>query len=185
MTLQTERLLLRPWREADAPALFQYAKHPDVGPIAGWPVHTSVENSREIIRDVLSAEQTYAVVLRQSNEPIGSAGFLFGENSNLPDILPDEAEIGYWLGVPHWGRGLIPEAVRELLRYGFEVLGLSRIWCASFEGNVKSERVQQKCGFRYHHTLENQDCPLIHAVRTERVSCITKSEWLAEHAQSI
>ena len=61
MELTTERLLLRTWKETDAESLYEYAKDPEVGPIAGWPVHTSVENSREIIRGVLSAEETYAV----------------------------------------------------------------------------------------------------------------------------
>ena len=75
--LETERLLLRPWEEADAEALFRYAQDPAIGPIAGWPPHTSVENSREIIRDVLSAPETYAVVLKESGEPIGSVGLLF------------------------------------------------------------------------------------------------------------
>lgn len=63
MILETNRLILRPWEESDAESLFKYASHPDVGPIAGWAVHTSVENSLEIIRSVLSAPETYAVVL--------------------------------------------------------------------------------------------------------------------------
>ena len=62
MMLETERLILRPWEESDAEDLFRYASDPEVGPIAGWPVHTSVENSREIIREVLSAPETYAVI---------------------------------------------------------------------------------------------------------------------------
>lgn len=59
MELITERLILRPWKETDAESLYKYAKDPAVGPIAGWPVHTSVENSLEIIRNVLSADETY------------------------------------------------------------------------------------------------------------------------------
>lgn len=74
MILETNRLILRPWEESDAENLFQYASHPDVGPIAGWAVHTSVENSREIIRSVLSAPETYAVVLKESRQPVGSIG---------------------------------------------------------------------------------------------------------------
>ena len=58
MELQTERLLLRPWYDSDAEDLYEYAKDQRVGPIAGWPAHTSVENSREIIRDVLSAPES-------------------------------------------------------------------------------------------------------------------------------
>ena len=63
MTFETNRIVLRPWAESDAEDLYRYARDPRVGPAAGWPVHTSVENSREIIRDVLSAEETYAVVV--------------------------------------------------------------------------------------------------------------------------
>ena len=64
MELQTKRLILRPWQESDAESLYKYASNPNIGPIAGWPPHTSVENSREIIKVVLFAPETYAVVLR-------------------------------------------------------------------------------------------------------------------------
>lgn len=59
--LETERLILRPWLEDDAGELYKYASDPDVGPAAGWPPHTSVDNSRDIISTVLSASETYAV----------------------------------------------------------------------------------------------------------------------------
>ena len=72
MILETERIVLRPWQEFDAEDLYKYASHPDVGPIAGWPVHTSVENSREIIKGVLSAPETYAVVLRKQDSRLGA-----------------------------------------------------------------------------------------------------------------
>ena len=75
MILETERLILRPWCDYDAPDLYIYASDPDVGPPAGWPPHTSVENSLEIIRTVLSAPETYAVCLKESGKPIGSIGF--------------------------------------------------------------------------------------------------------------
>ena len=70
MILQTERLFLRPWEDSDAEELYKYAKDPRVGPIAGWPVHTSVENSLEIIRGVLSEPETYAVVLKETGLPM-------------------------------------------------------------------------------------------------------------------
>ena len=66
MKFITERLILRPWQESDAESCYEYAKDPQVGPSAGWPVHTSVENSRETIKNVLSADGTYAVVLKAS-----------------------------------------------------------------------------------------------------------------------
>ena len=171
MILYTERLILRPWEESDAESLYEYAKNPEVGPIAGWPVHTSVENSREIIRDVLSAEETYAVCLREDNKAIGSVGLMIGEHSNL-DLPEEEGEIGYWIGVPFWGRGLIPEAVRELIRRGFEDLKLKRLWCGYFDGNIKSRRVQEKCGFVYHHTNKDIYWKLMDDIRTEHITCL-------------
>lgn len=154
MILETERLILRPWEETDAEECYKYAKDPQVGPIAGWPVHTSVDNSREIIKTVLSAPETYAVVLKTTGLPVGSIGLMLGKASNIG--LPDtEGEIGYWIGVPYWGQGLIPEAVRELMKYGFEELKIEKMWCGYFDGNEKSKRVQEKCGFRYHHTKKH------------------------------
>lgn len=139
MQLKTQRLILRPWKESDAEDLYKYASNPHVGPIAGWPPHTSVDNSREIIRSVLSKNEIYAVCLKEDNKAIGSIGLTFGNAStlNLPDT---QGEIGYWIGVPFWGQGLIPEAVKELLRHGFEDLKLEKIWCGYFDGNIKSKR---------------------------------------------
>ncbi len=175
MELKTERLIMRPWKESDAENLYEYAKDPNVGPIAGWPVHTSVENSREIIRDVLSAEETYAVCLKEDGKAIGSIGLMVGAASNL-NIPDTEGEIGYWIGVPFWGRGLIPEVVNELLRHGFEDLKLDKIWCGYFEGNTKSKRVQEKCGFVYHHTNKDIEWKLMGDVRTEHITCMKRGD---------
>ena len=113
MIFETKRLILRPWELSDAESLYRYARDPKVGPIAGWPVHTSVENSRDIIKNVLSAPETYATVLKETNEPVGSVGLMIGDKSNIK--LPDtECEVGYWLGVPYWGQGLIPEGFAVL-----------------------------------------------------------------------
>jgi RimJ/RimL family protein N-acetyltransferase len=176
MIIETDRLILRPWEESDASALYQYAKDPSVGPIAGWPVHTDVENSREIIKGVLSEPETYAVVLKESGCPIGSIGLMIGEKSNF-SIAENEGEIGYWIGVPYWGQGLIPEATEELLRYGFEELGLKAIWSGYFDGNEKSKRVQEKCGFEFHHTEKDKPWPLMNDIRTEHITRITKEQW--------
>ncbi len=178
MNLQTERLILRPWVEADAPELFRYASDPRVGPAAGWPPHTSVENSREIIRSVLSGPETYAVVLRETGLPVGSAGIMrAGEGSHV-GMGATEAELGYWIGAPYWGRGLIPEAVRELQRRCFEDLGCTALWCGYYDGNEKSHRVQQKCGFTDHHTVADAPCPL-GDVRTEHFTRLTLEDWRA------
>ena len=83
MILETERLILRPWKETDAQDLYFYASSPEVGPKAGWPVHTSVENSRDIIRNVLSAPETYAVIPKDSGHAVGSIGLMIGNMMSL------------------------------------------------------------------------------------------------------
>ena len=97
MILQTERLILRPWEETDAEECYRYAKDSRVGPAAGWPVHTSVENSRQIFRDVLMKPETYTIVLRETGLPVGSIGL---HHNDLAE-RDDEAELGYWIGVPY------------------------------------------------------------------------------------
>lgn len=176
MEFRTERLILRPWKESDAESLYEYAKDPKVGPIAGWPVHTSVENSLDIIRNVLSAPETYAVCLKEDNRAIGSVGLIPPMQSHTK-ASEDEIEIGYWVGVPFWGKGYIPEAVRRLQKHAFEDLGCSAMWCGYYDGNEKSKRCQEKCGFVYHHTEENKPCALMGDVRTEHFTKLTKEQW--------
>lgn len=176
MEFKTERLLLRPWKETDAESLYEYAKDPEVGPIAGWPVHTSVGNSLDIIKNVLSAPGTYAVCLKEDNRAIGSIGLMAPAQSHL-SIREDEIEVGYWIGVPFWGNGYIPEAVSRIQQYVFEELECSAMWCGYYDGNEKSKRCQEKCGFTYHHTEENKPCVLMGDTRTEHFTRITKEQW--------
>lgn len=158
--IETERLILRPWREADAEALYKYASDPDVGPVAGWPAHTSIENSLEIIRTVFDAPETYAIVLKETGEPVGCCGIMFGISMQASDKKQQEAEIGYWIGKPFWGQGLVPESVRAILARCFHELDLKAVWCTYYEGNTKSKRVCEKCGFKHHHTVHDVISPL-------------------------
>ena len=159
MILVTERLILRPWTPEDAENLYTYACDPLVGPPAGWPPHTSAENSRQIIQTVLSRPETYAICLKDGRA-IGSIGLHLNGSTDMTD-RDDECELGYWIGRPFWGQGLVPEAARELLRHAFEDLGMGAVWCGYYEGNEKSKRVQQKLGFQYRYTTEGLDVKLL------------------------
>ena len=176
MELNTERLLLRPWHESDAEELFKYAKNPEVGPIAGWPPHQSVEESLEIIRSVFSAPETYAIVLKETGLPIGCIGLKTGEATDMTE-RDDECELGYWLGVPYWNKGLMTEAAKEIIRHAFEDCGMTKIWVGYYDGNNRSRRVQEKCGFIYQWTTDNVDVPLMHETRKGHVGCLTKSSF--------
>ena len=176
MRLETERLILRPFKDTDAQSLYEYAKDERVGPSAGWLPHTGVENSREIIRTILSAPETYAVCLKEDDRAIGSIGLMIGKQSNLK--LPEtDGEIGYWIGMPFWGRGLIPEAVREMIRHAFLDLNLKTLWCGYFDGNERSRRVQEKCGFVYDHTNEDVYWKPLDRTLTERVTRLGREAW--------
>ena len=176
MILETERLILRPFKETDAADLYHYAKDANVGPIAGWPPHTSVEQSREIINTIFAQAGVFAIALKEDNIAIGMIGLILGKSSNFP-ITEAEGEISYWIGVPFWGRGLMPEAIRAVVRHGFEDLRLVNIWSGYYEGNAKSQIAQEKCGFRYHHTEEGSHNAFLNEVRKEHISRLTRDDW--------
>lgn len=164
--ITTPRITLRPWREEDAETMFRWASNPAVGPIAGWPAHRSVEESKEIIRSVFMAPETYAIVLRESGEPIGAAAIKSGEGVSPSLQGWGDAELGYWLAEPFWGRGIMTEVVGVLIERAFGELGYNRLWAGYYEGNDRSRRVMEKCGFRPHHTEYNKPT-LLGDTRTE------------------
>lgn len=177
MILETERLILRRWEDSDAEDLYKYASNPDVGPIAGWPPHQSVSESRDIIKNVFSRAESYALCLKSDNRAIGSIELKLNGHTDMTE-RDDECELGYWLGKPFWGQGLMPEAAREMLRHAFEDIGMRKVWCGYYEGNAKSKRVQEKVGFKYQWTTEGVDVPLMHEKRRGYVNAMTKEEWL-------
>ena len=138
--LKTERLILRRFEESDAENVFEYAKDPAIGPIAGWPPHKSASESLDVIRNVFSAAECYAVCLKEDGKAIGAIELKLNGHTDMTD-RDDECELGYWLGRPFWGQGIMPEAAREMLRHAFEDLGMQNVWCGYYDGNTKSKRV--------------------------------------------
>ena len=145
--METERLILRPWRESDAEALFKYASDPDVGPRAGWPPHKSVEESLEVIRTFFNNDHTWALELKETGEPIGCIGYYTYGESNIK-IGENDAELGYWIAKPYWNKGLCTEALRVMIDYCLNVKGFKVLWSDFFVDNPASGRVMEKCGFR-------------------------------------
>ena len=144
--METERILLRAWSEDDAEALYRYASDPEVGPRAGWPPHQSIEESLEIIRTIFSGEGMWAVEWKATGEPIGCVGYLPAAHSNLK-IAENEAEVGYWIARPFWGRGICTEAMRLVIDHCFNVKRFAALWGDYFPENPASGRVMEKCGF--------------------------------------
>ena len=178
--LETERLILRRWNVNDAEDLYRFASDPAVGPIAGWPAHQSIDESRDVIKNVFNGKEAYAVCLKEDSKAIGAIELKLNGHTDMTD-RDDECEMGYWLGRPFWGQGIIPEAVKEMLRHAFEDLAMQKVWIGYYDGNIKSKRVQEKCGFKYQWRSENVDVPLMHEKRTGHVSLMTKEDWETSH----
>jgi len=176
--VETERLVLRRWTDSDAAGLYKHAKDPGVGPIAGWPVHTSAEDSLSVIRGAFGMPETFAICLKGNGRLIGAIGLRLNGNTDMTS-RNDEFELGYWLGKPFWGQGIVPEVAREILRRAFENLGKRCVWAGYYEGNAKSSSVLEKCGFRYQWTTDEINVPLMHEVRRGRVSKLTREDRLS------
>ena len=176
MMMETERLILRRWEDADAQSLFEYASDPAVGPIAGWPAHKSMEESLGVIRNVFQDAECYAICEKHEGKAIGAISLKLSGHTDMTE-RDDECELGYWLGRPFWGRGYVPEAARRILRHAFEDLGMQTVWCGYYDGNAKSKRVQEKLGFVYHHTCDEAEVPLMGEVRVGHTNVMTKRRW--------
>lgn len=145
--METERFLLRRWKQSDAEMLFQLASDPEVGPRAGWAPHQNVEESREVIARYFDNEQTWAIEWKSTGEVVGCIGYLVNGQSNI-DIGEKDAELGYWIGKPYWNKGICTEALKLIIDYCFHVKNIPTLWCDYFIDNPASGRVMGKCGFK-------------------------------------
>lgn len=144
--METERLLLRPWRESDAETLFKYASDPEVGPRAGWLPHQSIEESLEIIRTLFNNNHVWAIELKGLGNPIGCIGYYAHGESNI-DVGENDVEVGYWVARPYWNQGICTEALCLMIDYCFCEKGVQILWGDFFIDNPASGRVMEKCGF--------------------------------------
>lgn len=150
ITLETDRLILRSWSENDLEDFFEYASVDGVGEMAGWKHHKSVEVSKKILDSFVAEKNIFAVTLKENDKVIGSLGLHPSWANDAPEYRDLKVkEIGYVLSKDYWGKGLMPEAVREVIRFCFETIGLDALTIGHFKINDQSRRVIEKCGFRF------------------------------------
>ncbi len=157
VTLRTARLTLRPWRESDLDDLYAYARVEGVGQMAGWTPHRSIDESRGILDMFIREKKTFA--LEYQGKVVGSLGIETYVPERYPELALEDKrgrEIGYVLSRSCWGRGLMPEAVRAVIRWLFDVEKLDFIIIGHFDWNRQSARVIEKCGFQYVKTIPSQ-----------------------------
>ena len=144
--LKTKRLILRPFKRSDLDDFYEYAKVDGVGQMAGWNPHKNKDESRVILDRFIVEKKTFAIV--HQDKVIGSLGIEEYDEKKFPEFMDKEArEIGYVLSKDYWGRGFMPEAVKAVIDYCFNILKLDMLFCAHFKENYQSQRVQEKCGF--------------------------------------
>ena len=146
VTLESGRIVLRPWRESDAAALYKYASDPEVGPRAGWPPHESIEESLQVIRTIFHSDTTWAIVLKETGEPLGAMGYMSSDDNLLPS-REGEPLVGYWVGRPYWNRGICTEALQLMLDHIRRTTEIRSLIGSHFMDNPASGRVMEKCGF--------------------------------------
>ena len=149
VTLKTERLTLRPWTLNDLNDFYEYASVDGVGQMAGWSPHENIDKSLAILQIFMSEKKTFAIEF--CGKVIGSLGIELYNEEDLPEYNDKQGrEIGYVLSKDYWGRGLMPEAVKAVVKYLFEVVNLDFIVCGHFVENLQSMRVQEKCEFKHY-----------------------------------
>ncbi len=155
LVIETERLVLRPFRQSDLHDFNEYASVPGVGEMAGWKHHETIEKTQEILDMFIKEDKTFAIVFKKNNKVIGSLGV---EKYGLEDKLTEfngyyGREIGYVLSKDYWGKGIMPEAVGGVIDYLFNDLNLDFLTCGYYDFNDQSKRVQEKCGFKPYRKL--------------------------------
>ena len=153
LILKTERLVLRPWTLDDLDYFYEYASVDGVGQMAGWNPHKDKEESLKILNHFIEGKKTFAITY--NGKVIGSLGI---EKYNEEELPEHDAklgrELGFVLSKDYWGKGIMPEAVKEVIRYLFTVEKLDFIVCGHFTDNNQSGRVQEKCGFKHYKQIK-------------------------------
>jgi RimJ/RimL family protein N-acetyltransferase len=174
-TLETTRLILRKMTPSDAEAVFAYASDPEVTRHVVWDAHRSIEDSETFLRSVVGGYENaqaidWGIVYKGNGRFVGGCGIAGWD----PDHA--RAEVGYVISREYWGRGLVPEAVRAMLAFGFERLGLNRIEARCIAENAASARVMEKVGMTYEGTLRQREF-IKGAPRDIKIYSVLKSEF--------
>jgi ribosomal-protein-alanine N-acetyltransferase len=174
--LETERLILRKLNPDDATDVFAYASDPEVTKYLLWDAHKTISDSLAFISAALARYQAgapapWGIVLKDEGRVIGTCDYI-----SCNDIH-SRAEIGYALARPCWGHGIMTEAVRKILDYGFRVKNFNRVQAVCDVPNVGSARVLEKAGMTFEGILREY---MIHhgSPRSVKMFSILKDEWL-------
>ncbi len=177
--LETARLILRPFALTDAPDVERLCGAPEIAlhtlniphPYPEGKAQEWIASCPE--RFEKGVEVTFAITLREGGALAGAIGI-------LPNRDHDRADIGYWIGMPYWGRGFATEALRAVIAYGFDELGMNRIFAEHFTRNPASGRVMQKAGMRHEGTLRQMHKKWGEYVDSELYAILSSDQRISE-----
>ncbi len=160
---------LRPWTFEDLDSLVKYANNYEIAKnlMDQFPHPYTVEAGKTFLSIVTKAQPPNILAIEVNGEAAGGIGI-----HPQADIQRKNAELGYWLAEPYWGKGIITKAILQMVDYGFQNWDINRIFARPFGSNLASQRVLEKAGFlleaRFEKTLfKNGLCldELIYAIR--------------------
>ncbi|MGB4660989.1 MAG: GNAT family protein [Mobilitalea sp.] len=172
-TIETERLILRPFEQRDLTEFYENSRTPNVGPGAGWEPHKSIEDSQVILDKFLESEEVWALVRAEDNRLIGSVGLHKDPIRSADDIRM----LGYVLAEDCWGKGYMTEAAKAALGYAFTELMVPFVTIHHYSFNLRSKRVIDKCGFTYEGTLRHASKIYDGSIYDLACYSMSKEEW--------
>jgi [ribosomal protein S5]-alanine N-acetyltransferase len=152
--LETERLLLRKIMSDDLEDMYSYCSNDEVAKYVTWNTHRSLADTKGFVDFVLNQYENgriapWGMEYKETGRLVGTIDFVSWQ------LHHKTAEIGYVISPEYWGKGLTPEASRELIRFGFEKMDLVRIQARCFVENIASQRVMEKVGMSFEGIIRN------------------------------
>ena len=177
--IETERLILRRFRENDIDDFFEVTSNKKVCDMSGWIYVEDKLSAQVILKHQIENPHEFAIVWKENNKVIGTIE-LKEYNKNFytnMEVIDGAMELSYLLSEDYWGKGIVPEAINAMMDYGFNTLQVPQILAGYFVNNPQSKRVQEKTGFKevgqidYEFILQNK-------TETFVQTSMTKEEYL-------
>ncbi len=173
--IETNRLLLREFKQSDFLDFYEYAKDEKVGPMAGWKPHTDMSESHQILDSFIENMEVWAIELKDINKVIGSIGLHMDRKRDNPN----GRMLGYVLSQEYWGKGIMIETAQAILNHGFNDLNLDLISVYHYPFNIQSASVIKKLGFKYEGTQRMSTVRFDGVILDSVLYSMTKNEFNA------
>lgn len=177
----TERTILRNFRPWDIEDLYEYCSQDNVGEMAGWPKHTSIDYTKKVLNDYMNNKNIYAVVNKENNKVIGHIHI----QKDSEDGREDTKELGYVLNKNYWNKGIMTEVVKAVLKELFDSCEyINYVYACCFKENIQSKRLIEKCGFKFQQKGEFES-KMLHKTFESYEYVYTREMWNARYTSLI